>query len=126
MEIPTILKYTFLLHMIIAFVLGAWYFIAPETWVTLTDWPFYDPSVDRVMAAFMIGLGVTSLLGFRADSYEKVEIVVIGEIFATLFAAIGMFWFMLTEVAPVIGWALAGLQVLFLILFGYSYYIARE
>ena len=126
MEIPSILKYTFLIHMIVAFVLGAWFFIAPNTWVDVVSWPYYDPSVDRVMASLMIGLGVTSLLGFKADSYEKVEIVVIGEIVYSILATIGMLWFMLTEVAPVIGWALAGLPVLFLILFGYSYFITRE
>ncbi|MGY5873568.1 MAG: hypothetical protein RTV72_15070 [Candidatus Thorarchaeota archaeon] len=127
MEIPSILKYTFLFHMVVAFVLGAWFFIAPNTWVDLVGWPYYDPSVDRVMASLMIGLGVTSLLGFRTDSYEKVEIVVIGEIVYSILATIGMLWFMLTETtAPMIGWALAGLPVLFLILFGYSYFITRE
>ncbi len=127
MEIPTVLKYTFIIHMIVAFVLGAWFFIAPNTWVDLVGWPYYDPSVDRVMASLMIALGVTSLLGFKADSYEKVEIIVIGEIVYGILGTIAMIWFMLTEpTAPMIGWALAGLPVLFLVLFGYSYYIAKE
>ena len=127
MEIPAILKYAFIFHMIVAFVLGAWFFIAPNTWVDLIGWPYYDPSVDRVMASLMFGFGVTSLLGFRADSYEKVEIVVIGEIVYSIFGTIAMIWFMLTEpAAPMIGWALAALPVLFLVLFGYSYYIAKE
>ena len=127
MEIPAILKYTFIFHMIVAFVLGAWFFIAPNTWVDLIGWPYYDPSVDRVMASLMIALGVTSLLGFRAESYEKVEIVVFGEIIYSILATIAMFWFMLTEAtAPMIGWALAVLQIVFLVLFGYSYFITRE
>lgn len=127
MEIPNILKYAFILHMIVAFVLGAWFFIAPNTWVDLIGWPYYDPSVDRVMASLMIALGVTSLLGFKADSYDKVEIVVIGEIVYGLLGTIAMLWFMVTEpTAPLIGWALAGLPLLFLILFGYSYYITKE
>ncbi|MHA1863409.1 MAG: hypothetical protein ACTSWA_06550 [Candidatus Thorarchaeota archaeon] len=127
MEIPTVLKYTFIFHMIVAFVLGAWFFIAPNTWVDLVGWPYFDPSVDRVMASLMIAFGVTSFLGLKADSYEKVEIVVIGEIVYALLATIAMFWFMLAETtAPMIGWALAGLQVVFLVLFGYSYYIAKE
>ena len=127
MEIPTVLKYAFIFHMIVAFVLGAWFFIAPNTWVDLVGWPYYDPSVDRVMASLMIALGVTSLLGFRADSYEKVEIVVIGEIVYGILGTIAMIWFMLTEpTAPMIGWALTGLPILFLVLFGYSYYIAKE
>ena len=127
MEIPAILKYTFIIHMIVAFVLGAWFFIAPNTWVDLIGWPYFDPSVDRVMASLMFGFGATSLLGFKADSFEKVEIVVIGEIVYSIFGTIGMVWFMLTEpTAPLIGWALAGLPVLFLILFGYSYFIAKK
>ena len=127
MEIPTVLKYAFIFHMIVAFVLGAWFFIAPNTWVDLVGWPYYDPSVDRVMASLMIALGVTSLLGFRADSYEKVEIVVIGEIVYGILGTIAMIWFMLTEpTAPMIGWGLTALPVLFLVLFGYSYYIAKK
>ena len=127
MEIPTVLKYTFIIHMIVAFVLGAWFFIAPNTWVDLVGWPYFDPSVDRVMASLMFGFGVTSLLGFKADSYEKVEIVVIGEIVYSIFGTIAMLWFMLADpIAPMIGWALAALPVIFLVLFGYSYYIARE
>jgi len=127
MEIPTVLKYAFIIHMLVAFVLGAWFFIAPNTWVDLVGWPYYDPSVDRVMASLMIALGVTSLLGFKADSYEKVEIIVIGEIVYGILGTIAMVWFMLSEpTAPMIGWALAGLPVLFLVLFGYSYFIAKK
>jgi hypothetical protein len=127
MEIPSILKCTFLLHMIVAIVLGIWYFVAPNTWVDLVSWPYYDPSVDRVMAALMIGLGVTSLLGYRADSFEKVEIIVIGEIICCLLSTIGMIWFMLGEVAPLmIGWILTGIMALLLVLFAYSYYAAKK
>ena len=127
MEIPGILKYTFLLHMVIAIGLGIWYFIAPNTWVDLVSWPYFDPSVDRVMASLMIGLGVTSLLGYRADSYEKVEIIVIGEIICCLLSTVGMIWFMLSEATPpMIGWALTGIMALLLVLFAYSYYVAKK
>jgi threonine/homoserine/homoserine lactone efflux protein len=127
MEIPSILKYTFLLHMIVAIVLGIWYFIAPNTWVDLVSWPYFDPSVDRVMAAMMIGLGVTSLLGYRADSYEKVEIIVMGEIISCLLSTIGMIWFMLGEVVPpLIGWVLTGIMALLFVLFTYAYYIVKK
>jgi len=126
-EIPEILKYTFLLHMVIAIGLGIWYFIAPNTWVDLVSWPYFDPSVDRVMASLMIGLGVTSLLGYRADSIEKVEIIVIGEIICCLLSTVGMIWFMLSEAAPpMIGWALTGIMALLLVLFAYSYYVAKK
>jgi hypothetical protein len=126
MEIPSILKYTFLLHMIVAFIFGAWYFIAPDTWVTLVGWPYYDPIADRFMAALMIGFGVTSLFGFRAQSYEKVEIIVLGEIVFTLLATIGYVWGMTDPLVPMIGWALAGLIGLFFVLFLISYYQATQ
>lgn len=127
MAIPSILKMTFLLHMIVAFVLGLWYFIAPNTWVDLVSWPYYDPSVDRVMSALMIGLGVTSLLGYRAESFEKVEIIVVGEIVCCLLSTIGMVWFMLGETAPpMIGWLLTGIMALLLVLFAYSYSVAKK
>jgi len=113
--------------MIVAFVLGLWYFIAPNTWVDLVSWPYYDPSVDRVMSALMIGLGVTSLLGYRAESFEKVEIIVVGEIVCCLLSTIGMVWFMLGETAPpMIGWLLTGIMALLLVLFAYSYSVAKK
>lgn len=127
MEIPAILKYTFWFHAIVCIVLGIWYFIAPDTWVTLVSWPDYDPSVDRVMGGMMLGLGIASVLGARADDYSKVAIVVIADIIACLLGAIGLIWYMVTEVAaPVIGWALVGLLALLFILFFYSYWITRE
>ena len=126
MEITSILKYTFLLHMIVAFVFGAWYFLAPDTWVSFVSWPYYDPVSDRFMAALMIGFGVSSLLGYRAQSWEHVEIIVLAEIVFTLVATIGWIWSMFDPLVPVIGWALTGLIALFLLLFSYSYYVARR
>jgi hypothetical protein len=127
MEIPSILKYTFWFHAIVTIVLGIWYFIAPDTWVTLVSWPDYDPSVDRVMAALMLGLGIASVLGARADVYDKVAILVIADIIGCLLGAIGLTWYMVTEAAaPLIGWALVGILAVWFILFFYSYWITRE
>ena len=126
MEIPSILKYTFLLHMIVAFVFGVLYFISPDTWVTLVSWPYFDPVSDRFMAALMIGFGVSSLLAYRAQSWEQVEIIVLSEIVFSLVATIGWVWSMFDPLVPVIGWALTGLVALFFVLFSYSYYTATR
>lgn len=126
MQIPQILKYTFLFHMIVAFVFGIWYYLAPDTWVALVAWPYYDPVADRFMAALMIGFAVTSLLGYRAESWEKVEIVVMGEIVFTLLGTIGYIWGMMDPSVPIVGWALTGLIALFFVLFTVSYYTATR
>jgi len=107
-------------------VFGLWYFVSIESWADLTSWPFMDPTSGRVMGAMMIGFGLTSLLGYRASSWEQVEIIVIGEIIWEILAIIGMSWMMFVHASiPASGWFLVGLLSLFTILFTYSYYLAK-
>jgi len=127
MEISKILKYTFILHFIVSMVFGLWYFVSIESWADLTNWPFMDPTSGRVMGAMMIGFGITSLLGYRASTWEQVEIVVLGEIIWEILAIIGMSWMMIIHTTiPASGWFLVGLLTIFTILFSYSYYLAKR
>ncbi|MFX0108832.1 MAG: hypothetical protein ACFE7R_11140 [Candidatus Hodarchaeota archaeon] len=127
MEIPKILKYTFIFHFIVSIVFGLWYFLSIESWAELTGWPFMDPTSGRVMGAQMIGFGFTSLLGYRAKSWDQVEIIVLGEIVWEVLAAIAMTWMMLvhTDIPPS-GWFLVILLIVFVVLFGYSCYLAKR
>ena len=121
MTVSSILKYTFLLHFLVTIFFGLAYFLIPDIFLAMIAWPL-EVSMSRVFGAVFIGVAIASLYGFRAESWDRVEIVVLMEIVLTLFGLIAMIWNMLTILTlPLIGWAFAGLFGLFFILFLYSY-----
>ena len=121
MTVSSILKYTFLLHFLMTIFFGLAYFLIPDIFLAMIAWPL-EVSMSRVFGAVFIGVAIASLYGFRAESWDRVEIVVLMEIVLTLFGLIAMIWNMLTILTlPLIGWAFAGLFGLFFILFLYSY-----
>jgi hypothetical protein len=108
-------------------IFGFWYFLSIESWADLTGWPFMDPTSGRVMGALMIGFGFASILGFRATSWEQVEIIVLADIVWEIFAIVAMTWMMLVHpTIPFSGWFLVILLTLFTVLFSYSYYLAKR
>ena len=119
--VSTVLKYTFLIHFLVCIIFGLAYFLIPDMFLTMMGWPV-EVATDRVIGALFIGLAVCSLLAFREESFDRVEIIVMFEIVLTLFGLIAMLWNMLTiATLPVIGWAFVGVFALFFILFLYSY-----
>jgi hypothetical protein len=119
--VSSILKYTFLLHFLVAIIFGLGYLLIPDMFLPMMGWPVGLAS-DRVTGALFVGLGVCSLLAFREESFDRVEIIVMFEIVLTLCGIVATVWTMLTVAAlPVIGWAFTGLFGLFFILFLYSY-----
>ena len=127
MEIPKILRYAVILHFIVALIFGLWYYLSIESWALLTGWPFMDPTSGRVMGAMMLGFGITSLLGYRATSWEQVEIIVYGEIIWEILAIIAMSAMMIIyPTIPASGWFLVLLLAIFVVLFTYSYYLAKK
>jgi hypothetical protein len=105
----------------VAIIFGVAYFLIPDIFLPMIGWPV-EVATDRVFGALFIGLAVCSLLAFREESFERVEIIVLFEIVLTLCGLIAMLWNMLTiATLPVMGWAFVGLFALFFILFLYSY-----
>lgn len=127
-EIPTILKYTFLIHFIVCMFFGFLFFLSPEFYHDVTAWPFFDPTTARVMGSGFIAIGIASLFGYRAASWEEVKIVVICDIVFTLFGLLSMVWMMIvhTTIPALAGWFNAALFGLFFVLFLYSYYVATR
>ena len=79
------------------------------------------------MGAMMLGFGITSLLGYRATSWEQVEIIVYGEIIWEILAIIAMSAMMIIyPTIPASGWFLVLLLAIFVVLFTYSYYLAKK
>jgi Ca2+/Na+ antiporter len=124
-EISNIAKYVFLLHFIIALVFGAFWFLLPEYWSTITGWPTEYASGRIVgMATLMMGIG--SFFAYRKTAWDQVEIYVIMELVFNILGAIGMVWNMLVMTLPIVGWALAGLLGLFAVLFLYVFFTAKS
>ncbi|MHA1908539.1 MAG: hypothetical protein ACW98Y_14655 [Candidatus Thorarchaeota archaeon] len=123
-EIPALAKYVFLLHFIVALVFGAFWFLMPEYWSTLTGWPVEYASGRMVgMATLMMAIG--SFLAYQKTTWEQVEIYVIMELVFNILGAIGMLWNVFVMTMPIIAWMLIGLLGLFSILFLYIFFTAR-
>jgi len=119
-EITKISKYIFLIAFIVQVIFGIWYFIAPETWSTLTGWPV-ETAAGRALGAAIMTLALGSFLAYRATSWDKVELFVIMQILWNILGLIAMLWAYFTMTLPVAIWLIVGLLGLLLILFLYVY-----
>lgn len=101
---------------------GIWFFIAVETWETVAAWPWLDPYVGRVIGAMTIAWAMASALGYRAASWEQVEIIVIQDVIGSVLLLVGSVWMMFAyPTIPIAGWLMTGLFGLFVVLFLYAY-----
>ncbi len=121
-EVSKVLKITFLVHFVVAVILGFLYLFLPDEFVALFSWPYSDPVAIRLLGAAFLGLGISSALGSRESDWEKVKIVVVMEI---IWLAVA---FVVTLLSVIIaGTGLGGLlfvfiSVAFLGLFIFSYF----
>ena len=119
-EIPSFAKYIFLLGFIVSLILGAWYFISPESWADFTGWtPEY--STTRIMGSVLLMLAIAALFAYRAETWKEVELYVLMIIIWTILGMIGMLWNFATLTIPVFGWVNTGLLAMFFVLYLYVY-----
>jgi len=119
-ELSSLSKYIFLLAFIAQIIFGIWYFVAPETWVTLTGWPS-ELASGRVLGAACIALAIGGFLAYRATSWDTVEVYVMMQLFWNILGLVAMLWAYFTMTLPVATWLIVGLLALFLILFLFVY-----
>jgi len=125
-EISNISKYIFLLHFIVALVFGLVWFLVPEYWNTLTDWPD-EIAAGRIVGMATIMVAVGCILAYRATSWDQIEILVIMELIYNILGAIGMVWNIIAiPTLPVVAWLLVGLLGLFSVLFLYVFFTERR
>jgi hypothetical protein len=123
-DLPNTAKYVFLLHFIVALVFGAFWFLLPEYWSTVSGWPV-EYAAGRIVGMATLVMAVGSILAYRKTTWEDVEIYVMMELVYNILGAIGMLWNMFVVTLPIIGWALIGILALFSVLFLYVYFTAR-
>ena len=123
-NISNLARYVFLLHFIATMIFGVWFFLSPESWVTLTGWPT-ELASGRLLGVALLMSALGGIMAYRATSWEQIEIYVMMELVWNLLGVISMIWSYATMTLPVAGWFMVGLLALFLILFGYVYYQAK-
>jgi uncharacterized protein YjeT (DUF2065 family) len=116
------LRNTFLVHAFILCITGLTYLFFPVLWGNLTGCLSNEvPQVFRIFGVSLLGLGVSSILAYRATSWEAVKIVAQMECFvSTLFVPVivlGLaFWNL-----PSIAWMYLVLFTGFAVAFDYFY-----
>jgi hypothetical protein len=82
-SLPSIARVTFVIHAIVAVIIGLAMLFIPATWGSWVGYPGC-PGVEpplRAFGAMILGFGaVTSVYGFLAKSWERVDYIVRGEI----------------------------------------------
>jgi hypothetical protein len=126
-EYPVMLKYTFLLHFLVAWLFGIWLFALPDTFNTFIGHTTPADAVNIAYGALLIGIGLTSLLAFRAGDWKSAKILVEMELVYTPLAIIGGIISLLAGNYPV--WFLyfyMAIMALFFILFLIPYIQSRN
>ncbi len=94
--------------------------------MTLTGWP-PEYAAGRMLGGLFLVLAVTSLLGYRAQSWERAEMALMVCLTYTVLGTIGMIWNMLTLTLPTVaGWLTTGIVALFLVLFAYVFFTHKK
>ncbi len=120
---PVLLKYTFILHFIVAMIFGVWLFILPDSFNTFIGHTTPADPVNIAYGALLIGIGMSSILAFRSNEWQSVKILVELELIYTPLAIIGGFFTILNDTYPIaFMWVYVGIMALFFILYLISYY----
>ncbi len=115
------LRTTFLVHAIVSLVFGLPLFFAPKTFETLMRWDPVEPAIARIFGAALLGLAVSSYLGYRATSWSEVRIVVAQEIAFTILGVLaGLYQFFVPGAPPMI-WLTIAIMAIFAALWSYFY-----
>ncbi len=131
------LRTTFLVHLIVALILGAALFLIPGRTLTLLGWvdewvqlpeselsipggTFVDGVITRVLGAALLALGFASYLGWRASRREQVNLLVQVELVFCVLGIIAILigLFTMGRAMPVIGWILAAILAVFAVAWG--------
>ena len=98
------LKYTFLVHAVVAVVFGLPMLIAPGRFLQAFGWKPIDPITSRILGAALLALAWSSYRGWRAREWAQVAIVVEIEAVYTVLACVGLLRHLLFARYPAIVW----------------------
>jgi len=120
------LRYTFLLHAVVALIFGLLMLFIPGRLLGFFDWAPIDPLISRLLGAALIGWGWSSIRGYMAKSWSQISIIVEAEAIFCVLGAIGLFRHLILGGYLWIVWLIFGLFLLFAILWIAAYFTNRE
>ncbi len=120
------LKLTFLLHAIVSLAFGSVMYLVPTWFATIIQWAPADPVMTAFMGAALLALGVSSLLGYRAEHWEDVRILVMLEVVFTVTGTLAAVYYLLIGSAPLFAWVPAILWGVFAVVWIVQYLLAMR
>ena len=113
----------FLLHAIVAVVFGLTFLLVPNLWADVVGWGAVDVTITRLYGAGLLAIAWASWLGYGADTWSEVRLLVMLEVaFPGLTALAGLYELLLAG-APAFTWVIVVITGAFTVGFGYY---ARE
>jgi len=121
-KIPAGLKNLFLIHFIVALVLGLGYLLVPQTTLGFVGIQTQEADVYRLLGAAMLGLAYGSWLACRETAYERVRIVLGIEVVWTVLGTLVMLYALLFAGFPAGAWLNAIILAAFAVAFSIYYF----
>ncbi len=109
------LRITFLVHAVVALVLGLPLLIVPGQFLDVFIWRPIDPLLSRLLGAALVALAWGSFRGWQATERAQVKTVLEIEAVFTVLGSIGLLRHLLIAPYPAIVWAVFILLVVFAI-----------
>lgn len=109
------LKFTFLIHAVVALILGALLLIIPGRFLGWVGWAPVEPIINRVLGAALLALAWSSFRGWLATERAQVAILVEMEAAFTVLGCIGVLRHLLFGGYPAMVWIVFAILALFAI-----------
>lgn len=98
------LKALFLIHCVVAILIGAPLLIAPGQFLGASGWAPIDPLLSRVLGAALLGLAWGSFRGWRATDRSQVTVLLELEAIFAILASVGLLRHLLVANWPLMVW----------------------
>ena len=107
------LKYTFLIHAIVALIFGLPLLLAPGRFLMLFGWLRIDSMISRVLGAALLGLAWSSWRSWQATDKAQVTTLLELEAIFTVLAVVGLLRELVIFPYPIIYWLLCAVLAIF-------------
>jgi len=118
------LRATFLVHAVVALVLGVPLLIVPGQFLNLFIWRPIDPLISRLLGAALLALAWGSFRGWQATERAQVKTLLEIEAVFTVLGSIGLLRHLLIASYPLIVWVVFLLLVVFSI--AWIYFLIKK
>jgi hypothetical protein len=107
------LKYTFLIHAVLAAVLGVLLLIIPGRFLEWIDWRPIEPITNRLFGAALLALSWSSIRGWRASEWTQVAFLVEMEAIFCVLSCVGLARHLFTAGYPLVVWMVFAVFLVF-------------